>query len=469
VRCARLGPVRLDYVVPTILGFALLAADPLPAAAHARPPSLNSLLFDRNDPDHIVAQSTWGMAVTRDGGASWQWMCAAVLGVDPRLSDPPMIIGTEGRVLAATFEGLLASDPEGCEWDFFSDALSDTWVVDLEIDPTSATTFLAVATDTRNQDRLYRSIDEGRTWNQWGPSHDEVLMDRVIVAPSDPTRVYISADIPAVPARRTFVLRSDDGGRTHERLEFAGLEPDEHVLRIRAVDPSDAAVLYAAVIHDDPLIGARRLVRSEDGGETFANELREDGLGDVVISDDGGTVFTASRLGGVFRSDDGGMTFERVHANLPVACLALHDDALYACVDDRMAGYALARSMDRGVSWEPLLRLNEIQEMLPCPTCSDVGIECPAWLPDVAFDLGFDPGFPIELDADGGVGLPRDAGLPPECGGPEPPGCTCAAAPVSTARWPLALAWVALVRAWRRGRGQARSRGVGAHGVGCVR
>ncbi len=414
--------------VAPLLALSLVAAASL-ARAHARPAVFNALRVDRRDPLHVVAQATWGFAVTRDGGRSWRWACAAVLGVDPRFEDPRVLLGYEGRVLASTFDGVFASDPAGCDWGFASDALTDRWVIDLAADPREPTRLFAVATDVGAEDQVFRSLDEGRTWEAWGPPQDDVLLDTLLVAPSRPERLYLSADIPGLPEdRTTMVLRSDDGGASWERLPFEGLGTDERFLRIRAVSPADPDVVFAVVLAaSGAVLDAHRLVRSEDGGATFATVLEASQLGDVVIAEDGGTVWTASRAGGVYRSDDAGLTFSRVQADLPVSCLTWTDGELRACTVQRLAGFALARSADRGATWEPLLRLEEIDAMVECPRCSDVGIACPPWLPDVSYDLGFDAGIEIDLEPDGGIGLPRDAAVPFECGGPPPPpeGCAC--------------------------------------------
>lgn len=394
----------------------------------------------------MVAQATWGAAVTRDGGETWRWMCAAALGVDPRFEDPTLAIGVEGRLLAGTLGGLFFSDPEACEWEPVAGPVGGRWIIDLIEDPNDPTSRLAVATDVGLGDQLFESRDEGQTWAPRGDAFGELLLAAGLIAPSDSSRLYLSADIPGLPAdRQTMVLRSDDGGETRTRLPFVDLTGAERMLRIRAVDPLDPDVLYGVVVNFEAVMDPHRLVRSDDGGETFSTVLEVSQIGDVVISDDAQTVWTASREGGVFRSDDRGLTFTRIHPDLPVSCLVRDGGALLACTDDAVVGFALARSADEGVSWEPLLRLQDIDEMIPCPTCSDVGVVCPGWLPDVSFDLGFDAGLTLVVEPDGGVGLPRDAGLPFECGGPPPPpepGCGC-----RIGAGPGAPAWVWLVAA----------------------
>ncbi|MBX3271824.1 MAG: exo-alpha-sialidase [Sandaracinaceae bacterium] len=420
-----------------LLGFAGVAS------AHGRPPALYALHVDRRDPSHLVAQATWGFAVSRDGGASWRWSCAAALGVDPRFEDPRIVLGYEGRILAATYDGVLVSDADGCLW-AHDEGIGDRWTIDLRRDPSAPERLFAVTTDVLDRDRLYVSEDEGRSFAPWSEPLDEVLLDALFVAPSRPARVYVSADVPGLPAeRQTMVLRSDDGGRSFTRLPFTDLAEDERALRVRAVGALDPEVVFAVALR---VVGteldAHRLLRSEDGGATFETVLRSERLADVLVSPDGETVVTGSATGGVFRSDDAGRTFARVNEGLPVTCLAAVAGELYACTLEVPAGLALARSADGGASWEPIVRLSQIDRMIECPRCSDVGATCPSWQPDVAFDLGLDGGPGVTVDPDGGLGRPRDASRPAECdGAPPPAGCACrTAARVGGAPWGLLLA-----------------------------
>ena len=84
---------------------------PALVCAHARPASLVHLAFDPGDPSRMVAQATWGLAISEDGGASFTWTCAAAFGVDARNEDPPIALTADGAVLLATFDGLVRGVP----------------------------------------------------------------------------------------------------------------------------------------------------------------------------------------------------------------------------------------------------------------------------------------------------------------------------------------------------------------------
>lgn len=413
----------------------MYALDPTVAQAHGRPQSLNSLRFDRADPSHLVAQGTWGAAVSTDGATSWQWLCAASFGVDARVEDAQLELGAEGRILLGTFGGLLVSDAAGCDFGVASEELSGRWTTAFARHPTAPKTIVAITTDVADDDQLWRSIDEGLTWTRWGQAVNDTLIHALAIAPSDPNRVYIGAAMPDTPSR-FFLYRSDDMGQTLADIGFSPTEDGERLVTPLAVDPLDANILYAQVLHFNGETAPERLVRSADGGNTWATVARLSQITDVVIGDDGQTVWTASKTGGVLRSDDRGLTFNEVTAALPTRCLTLHEGALYACFDQRIAGFALARSDDGGQTWTPLLRLDDINQMRACPKCSSVGSICPAWEPDVAFDLGLSTTAP-----DGGTGLPRDPDPNTTC---TDSGCqaTHRQAPNKTALFLLALVFL---------------------------
>ena len=197
--------------------------------------------------------------------------------------------------------------------------------------------------------------------------------------------------------------------------------------------------LWAVMLHFAGELAPERLLRSEDGGETWTSPLALPQIGGVVATE--GAVLAGSRLGGLYRSEDGG-TFEALDPALPVTCLAALGGELWACTDRAVAGFGLARVVDGAV--EPALALSEIVDPVACPRCSTAGVVCPAWAPDVAYDLGQDASVPPGF-GDGGTGAPRDAEIPAECRPPGPPGCACGVGAGETPSWPLGLIFVAWI------------------------
>lgn len=456
-----MGPAMADSAAARLCAVLSVAASlpslcsPCPAAAHGRPAALGQLVASPEDPNRLVARGTWGLAISLNGGATWRWSCAAAYGVDARNEDPPLTVFRGGRLAVATFEGVFVSDGTGCDWGRPTGAPANTFVIDVVRGASSDEGYL-VATAFEVDDRIFRTRDAGMSWQPVGDPIAGVLVDRIRAAPSDERIVYLSAAMPARAgeAREVFTLRSGDAGESFARRLFA-LEPGETNLLLEGVDAADPSRLYARVTHFGGELEPERVVRSIDGGDSWETILRIPDVGGVVFDADG-ALFVGSRLGGVHRSSDGGDTFEQV-SSLTARCLMASEGSLWLCNDEAVDGRALSRSSDSGGSFAPVVKLREIVELLPCPACSEVGYTCPAWSPDVAFDLGLDAGVDAGF-SDAGTGAPRDAEAPALCladGGTSPTapsGCACRAASsrAEPTEW---LGLGALLWLWRRRRG----------------
>lgn len=404
---------------------------PSAASAHGRPPFVGNLHFHPDDPNVLIAQATWGFVVSEDGGNSWQWLCAASAFVDPVREDPPFAIMPDGAMLVGSFAGLTRSTPERCLFTFPEEALRDVYIIDVQRDPTTPTTAWAVLSDGAGPDSLWRSIDSGESFEQVGPDIEEILLERVRVAPSDSQRVYLSGAIPISATngmRQAFVLRSSDGGATTDRTEIPLLDGERN-LHVLAIDPTNPNRVYVRVVRRLTDDRPERLLLSEDGGVTFEAisdyGSNEEGviegarvISDVAFSADGSQVFvTSAKLDGLFRSDDAGATFRQVETG-NLLCAEAREGELWLCADELKDGWSLADSEDGGETQTPQLVFSEVGELVSCPACSEVGYICPEWFPDLAQDLGLDAG---AGGLDGGVtGVPRDVEPPETCDGAVP-------------------------------------------------
>lgn len=417
--------------LPLALAALGLASHATIAHAHGRPPQIEHVAFDPSDPDHIVLSATFGLIATRDGGASWRWNCAASFGADPTQEDPDVVVAGEGAVVITTFDGVVRGEADLCDYTYPEDVVRDIFVVDVAPDPVDAAALWGLVSSGVAADRVVRSADSGRTWATVGAPIEEILTERILVAPSDPARVYVSGAIP--PAgdvlRQAFLLRSDDGGETFTATEIE-LVNGERLPYVVGVDPTNPDRVFVRMARGNVDPRNDRLLYSDDGGRTFTSVLELAQMRGFAISPDGRTVWAGSSTGqGVWIARDGSVAFEQV-SDLDVRCLEARGDALWLCVDQIAEGFALGRSIDGGATVDEVLRFQDVEELVECPRCSGSGITCPAWIPDLRADLATYFG---GIDA-GVTGLPRDAGVPPECrpdagAEPSPPaaGCGCRA------------------------------------------
>jgi hypothetical protein len=211
------------------------------------------------------------------------------------------------------------------------------------------------------------------------------------------------------------------------------------------------------------------LLRSDDGGMTLrATSARFPELASVWIAAVHPTIpdrlwlRVAAGLGTeLHRSDDGGDTFAQVNT-LRVLCLAVHNDALWACSDWLRGPFALGRSTDGGRTFTPVLQFRDIAGPVDCAAEGDDACEgrWPALLTSLQQAATRDAG--VRLDDAAPVDA-RDASAPtgdvlryrPQT---QVGTCGCRAQGGAGGR---AAAWLALalaLRARRRGRSRARGR-----------
>lgn len=456
--------LRIFGVGCALLCCALAAAIPSIARAHGREPSVGLLTFDRSDPEHMVMRSTWALIESYDGGASWFGRCAVAVGYERTTEDPPVVIASDGSIMAGIFNGLVRSDPTSCDFTPSPDEdVDNLYLIDLIDGPDGVQVSYGVTSPGDQANTIVRSGDDGATWTVLGTPNVEALLERVRVAPSDPSRVYVSGAIPGRGgmARRALFFRSDDDGRNYTETEIA-LEGEERNVHVLAVDPSNPDRVLVRVVRLVTDTVPERLLLSEDGGaswETAASLLEITGL---VFSDDGSQVWVGGWDGAFLRSDVGGAvgTFEPVagQEELRVRCLSYRPGAtpgtgeLWVCADELRYDYALGRSTDGGSTIEHVWGFLDVRVDTNCPACSAVGGICPTYWPDVVFDLGlpdegpaFDAGVCDGGPFDGGA---FDAGVGAEVEAPT--GCGCRAQRRGSYPIPSIVLGLALVLRRRR-------------------
>ncbi|MGE0791174.1 MAG: MYXO-CTERM sorting domain-containing protein [Sandaracinaceae bacterium] len=436
-----------------LTALAIVCALPSAASAHGRPPFFGRIERVSGSTDRMIARATFGIVTTDDGGGDWRWICAAGIGYDPTSEDPPVLAQADGSVLVGGFRGLIRSEPDRCAWSRPIAELTNVYVIDIESLPSDPSTVYAVSTDGAGPDYLFVSFDGGGSFVPVSEPVDEVLLERVRVAPSDPMRVYLSGAQPmsaSNPTRRGFFFRSDDGGQTLTRIEVE-LVDEERNVHLLAVDPTDPDRVLVRMTRREDDVRDERVLLTEDGGETFTEVLTTRRVSGAVFSSDGARAWLTAALGvrppdgamaGLFVSDDGGASFtRRQDGNL--TCVARFDDELWICAYELTDGYSLARSTDGGDSFTTMLEFHQLGRGPDCGVCTPIGFTCPGWYPDLAYDLRLDGG--MNALPDGSVtGAPRDAAPPAQCidgglvdAGPpeEMPTCGCRTASRSGPSW----------------------------------
>lgn len=315
---------------------------------------LTSAAFDAGVPQRVYAGSAapplGGVLRSDDGGASWtrrsQGMTslgAFLLAVDPQ--DPNRLWTTVGNALfrsanrgrrwaratspsmdlldqlaasgevfagvplriphALTTYVLQRSADNGASWQVAIDALSLDLRL-LRVAPSDPSTIYAQGLALGDGvSRLYRSTDDGSTWeprSSGGPGLFCGFGD-LAVAPSAASVLYLaSAQFDATSHCQGAVSRSDDGGATWTPAD-AGLPGVDGGIAALAVDPGNPNLVYAATV-------GFGVWKSTDGGHSWSQDgLAGQNVDLLFASAVPGRLYSV--LGSaVIRSDDGGATWQ---------------------------------------------------------------------------------------------------------------------------------------------------------------
>ncbi|HTQ05042.1 MAG TPA: hypothetical protein VMI54_14355 [Polyangiaceae bacterium] len=363
----------IDLLLVGLTAFAGLCGAPRDALANGAFPTVSQLVPDPSDPDHLVLRSTFGLLVTRDHGATWDWLCEEGMGYKD--VEPPMAVLPGGVILLATPNGIMRSDAAGCDFQPASGVTA--MVLDLARIPTDPNGAVAVSlsgTDTQ----LWRTDDGGMTFAPVGDVVSAFIPATVDVAPTDAGVVYVSG----LAGTQGALLRSTDGGVTFATLPVPNTSTS-HRPYIAAVDPTDSKTVYVRLDGEPSMVEV-----THDGGDTFVAPLmtKVPALG-LAVSPDGATVIASNSYDGTFRADAQTLDFEQVACGGP-SCLSFSASGLFGCGDQGVDGFIVGRSDDLGASFQRVVDLTCIRGPAACGSDTSIGSACPDAWPAVRDQIG---------------------------------------------------------------------------------
>src|SRR5438128_391167 len=111
----------------------VLAATARLAFANGAFPDSFNVLLPADDPQQIILGTNFGLVISGDGGATWEWVCEHDADANGFLySWTPA-----GRLLAVSDKGLVSSPDLACSWSTAAGPVSETRVADYFVDPTN--------------------------------------------------------------------------------------------------------------------------------------------------------------------------------------------------------------------------------------------------------------------------------------------------------------------------------------------
>nr|NQU89535.1 glycosyl hydrolase [Bacteroidota bacterium] len=244
-----------------------------------------------------------------------------------------------------------------------------------------------IAINPEDEHTWYVAVGSGGVWKTenagitWKPIFDQQIsysIGCVTIDPSNPHIVWVGTG-ENVGGRHVGygdgVYKSEDDGKSWQNM---GLKNSEHISKI-VIHPKNSNIIWVA--SQGPLWkkgGERGLYKSTDGGKTWKRTLGDDqwvGVTDLLIdprNPDRMYAATwqrhrnvAAYMGGgpgsgIYRSVDGGENWEKASKGLPTSNLGKiglaispqQPDVIYAAIElDRRTG-GVFRSADRGATWE---------------------------------------------------------------------------------------------------------------------
>ncbi|AUX42220.1 hypothetical protein SOCE26_036470 [Sorangium cellulosum] len=448
-------PGAAGIAAAAVLSIAALAA---PASANGRFPAAGLIAAHPSDPSRLLVRATYGLLATQDGGETWRWICEPLVGFGG-YEDPMLAFLADGTLIAGIYDGLSASKNGGCDWAFAPGDLLGRYVVDLSAeraDPSRAVLVVNTGLGAgRFLTQLWETSDNADTWTPAGANlPDDFLALTVDVAPSEPSRVYLSGRLGA-PDYPGVLFRTIDRGETWEQLAIPGSD-DRHLPFLSAIAPADPDRVYVRIDGEPNDV----LVVSDDGGQSFTAAFEGQGnLLGFALSPDGATVLVGGDMDGIWRAPASTLEFEKV-SDVGARCLTWTPTGLFACGDEITDGFTIGVSRDEGATFSALLHRDGLCGPLECAPDSGMAATCTdLWgatqLSVGSRQCGGDAG------TGGGGGGGGGGGEPPA---EEPGGCGCklgaagaeAAAPLGGGAAWLALAAAGAISVARRRRAAAR-------------
>lgn len=381
----------------------VLAAAPS-ALANGRFPQSNQILFSPTQSNLIVVRNTFGITISKDGGNSWYWLCEDTLGLPPTSNEDPFLGLTSNDSLVAGDSppmGLQVSSDLGCNWTRESGPLANQLIKDLVVrkdNPHAVDTITNTYGVSANVDggpgythQLFETTNDGANWAAFGtaidPSADVTTIE---VAPSDPTRIYVSAFRGSGSGRTASLFVSKDHGMTWAEHQTPLDPAHETAVYIGGVDPMDADLVYLRTE------GLSRLLVSKDGGQTFTSSKQLTGqmLG-FALSQDGSKIYIGSVEDGLFVGDKATLTFVNTNPNVHIQCLATQGNDLWACSDEPSC-FVAGVSHDDGKTFTAKMHLLSVQGPIQCAANAGaamcMGVPFEGLCSNVGACYGFDAG-----------------------------------------------------------------------------
>jgi photosystem II stability/assembly factor-like uncharacterized protein len=214
-----------------------------------------------------------------------RWQFLGPLNISGRCTDV-VAVAPKGRnytiYAASASGGLWRTENEGTTWEPLFDNGPSVAIGDVALAP-SDPRIIWIGTGEANIFRssqagcgVYKSVDNGKTWQHMGLS-DTYTVPRIVIHPDNPDTVYVAASGHEWTANgERGVYKTVDGGKTWRKVLF--IDDGTGAIDL-AMDPADSETLYACMWQrtrlkwndprNGPASGKSGIYRSRDGGRNW--------------------------------------------------------------------------------------------------------------------------------------------------------------------------------------------------------
>ena len=346
------------------------------AVANGRDPYTSTINFQRGNDQHIVAGMTFGAVVSKDGGASWQWMCERAIGYGGQY-DPDYVYSSTGAVFATTFDGLKVMR-DGCS--FNSTPPGMTFVSKVEGGPDGAIYFSAA---DMADSKIYKSTDDGMTFpTSANPGQPGDWWSSLAVAPSNAQRIYLTGYRLDGTNPKVFLLyTSTNGGTSYTAMTMSGITTvsANSTIEVVGISPTSDQTLYVKVTFENGSSGDS-IYRSTNAGQSWTKILSKNsnfGLS-FLVRKDGTTCVAGTREMGAWVSTNCSTAATPTWTDLTntphIGCLYQDTTGVvWACTQNYASpqlnlpsdGFGIMKSTDL-TTWTGVLKYQDIQAPVAC-------------------------------------------------------------------------------------------------------
>lgn len=368
-----------------LAGRALLAAAASLVATEARAnggfPASGQVLRDPTNADIIWVSSSFGLAKSVDAGETFQLLCEPGIGYQGGFH-PFFALTPTGAIFGGLPDGLASSRGDTCNFER-APALEGLFVADVSVSVDGRAITVGLPAGP-SQARVYESLDDLATWQPVGVELPAKLTPLTLdAAPSDPTRLYVTAiSDGATPVG--VLVRSTDGGATWSSV-IVPQSSNTAGPFLAAIDPVDPDRIYVRL---NGVPG--RLLHSTDAGETYEELFTTQGFFRAFdLAPAGDFALFGGDQDGLFRLDTQTLAVEAI-SPLAARCVNIDGREVFACATPSEDGFSAGVSHDGGATFEGLFYQECLEGMLACPTGTSIGDTCPDLWPMVAELVGAD-------------------------------------------------------------------------------